>query len=82
MRGEMRVAAPADRGDDEEADEAQRPEPSRDRRGKRQEPHRIHRQVKGVAMEERVGDEGPDRGADAARNDGVGEDGGIIARRE
>ena len=30
-------------------------------RGKRQEPDRIHRQVKDIAMKERVGDEGPDR---------------------
>src|SRR5882762_9380871 len=50
-----------------EADDAQVPEAPRDSAAERQEPNRIHAEMGDVAVNERVGYEGPDIRASSAR---------------
>ena len=59
MGGEMR-GRPCRGGNREERNEARGAEAARHRRPERQQPHRIDGEMHGVAVDERVGDEGPD----------------------
>src|SRR5260221_1834306 len=66
MGNKMRQAAGRSRRR-KEADDAQVPESPRDRAAERQEPNRIHAEMEDVAVNERIGYEGPDIRASSAR---------------
>ncbi len=65
MGDEMQGGA-GNRGDGEEAEEPPGAEAARHRAAERQEPDRIDADMDEVGMEERIGEEGPDLGAEPA----------------
>ena len=64
----------------EERDEAQRAEPPRHRAAERQQPNRVDAEMSPVGMDQRIGDEGPNLGAEAARQRAVEHRRAIVAR--
>ena len=63
-----------------EREKPQRAEPPRHRAAERQQPHRIDAEMGPVGMDQRIGDEGPNLGAEAARQRAAEHDRGVVAR--
>lgn len=62
-------------------EEAQRPEPARDRRPEGEQPHAVDAEMEKIAVDQRVGDERPDVGADAAGKRVIDEERRRVTRR-
>ncbi len=65
----------------EKGDETQRAETARDRRAECEQPHGVESEMRPVAVDQRVGDEGPDLRAESARHRALRQDRCVVARR-
>ena len=79
--GEQMHRSPGRRRHGKEGEEARRAEAARDRRAECQQPHAVQSEMRPVAMNECVGDEGPDVGAEAAWHVALRNNGRVEPRR-